>query len=73
MLGLEEYLLKMGWENITDHAMHLVRKGTVDPYFVDSIVGPIGADEQENSFDYRVQRNKITDRMAHQAAIEEIA
>lgn len=73
MLGLEEYLLKMGWENITDHAMHLVRKGTVDPYFVDSIVGPIGADEQENSFDYRVQRNKIIDRMAHQAAIEEIA
>ena len=73
MLGLEEYLLKMGWENITDHALHLVRKGIVDPYFVDSIVGPIGADEQEDSFDYRVQRNKIIDRMAHQAAIEEIA
>ena len=73
MLGLEEYLIKMGWENITDHALHLVCQGLVDPYFVDSIVGPIGADEEENSFDYNAQRKKISNRVKRQTAIEEIA
>ena len=73
MLGLEEYLHKMGWENITDHAMHLVRQGLVDPYFVDSIVGPIGADDEENSFDYNAQRRKLSDRVADQPAVKESA
>jgi hypothetical protein len=50
-----------------------VRQGLVDPYFVDSIVGPIGADDEENSFDYNAQRRKLSDRVADQPAVKESA
>lgn len=52
ILGYHKYLESNGWESITRHALNLIYQGSIDPFEVDSIAGPIGGADDEQSFDY---------------------
>lgn len=62
MSGLEVYIKSTGWESLAVNATHLVRRGVVDPYDVDGIVGGLSSQKDEVEFNYSDQRRKISDR-----------
>lgn len=59
--GWEHYLRDNGWEDIQQHAYHLVRYGLVDPLSAELVIGPFTKDTAA-PYSYQAHRDRIRAR-----------
>ncbi|MFT6905820.1 MAG: type II secretory ATPase GspE/PulE/Tfp pilus assembly ATPase PilB-like protein [Oleiphilaceae bacterium] len=61
MNSLHEYLKTLGWEDIRDHALDLVRAGKIDPYESDKLVDGFFSEDEDEEFSYEKLREDLAE------------